>query len=77
MATYSECKDALVKLRNEFVASKSVAERQTILNTAISDPDLKDCKPLQRWVKWAFANIDWELKKKRKKRSGIFSVFKE
>ena len=52
------------KLRTEFVASKSAAERQVILNTIISDPDLKDCKPLQRWVKWAFKNIDWQLKNK-------------
>jgi hypothetical protein len=51
MTTSRECKDTLVKLRNEFVASKSVAKRQVILNTALSDPDLKDCKPLQRWVK--------------------------
>ena len=35
MATYRECKDALVELRNRFVDSKSVAERQVILNTAI------------------------------------------
>lgn len=48
MATYDKCKDALVKLRDSFVASKSVAERQALLNTAISDPDLKDCKALQR-----------------------------
>ncbi|MEO2044012.1 MAG: hypothetical protein ABGX43_05360 [Nitrospinaceae bacterium] len=78
MATYRECKDSLVELRNRFVASKSVAERQTILNTAISDPDLKDCKTLQRWVKWAFKNIDWQLKNKTgKKRSGFFSMFNE
>jgi len=76
MANYSECKDALVELRNKFVASKSVAERQIILNTAISDPDLKDCKVLQKWAAWAFENIDWKLKKKRKeKRSGFFSAF--
>ena len=75
MATYRECKDALVELRNRFVDSKSVAERQVILNTAISDPDLKDCKTLQRWVKWAFKNIEWQLKKKQKKRSGFFSMF--
>lgn len=75
MASYRECKDALVKLRNEFVASKSKAERQVILNTAISDPDLKDCRTLQRWVKWAFENIDWKLGKR--KRSGFFSIFKE
>jgi len=49
----------LNKLRTEFVASKSAAERQVILNTIISDPDLKDCGTLQRWVKWAFKNIDW------------------
>ncbi len=78
MATYRECKDSLVELRNRFVASKSVAERQTILNTAISDPDLKDCKTLQRWVKWAVKNIDWQLKNKTgKKRSGFFSMFNE
>ena len=78
MTTSRECKDTLVKLRNEFVASKSVAKRQVILNTALSDPDLKDCKPLQRWVKWAFKNIDWQLKNKTgKKRSGFFSMFNE
>ena len=75
MATYRECKDALVELRNRFVDSKSVAERQVILNTAISDPDLKDCKTLQSWASWAFKNIEWQLKKKQKKRSGFFSMF--
>ena len=77
MATYDKCKDALVKLRDSFVASKSVAERQALLNTAISDPDLKDCKALQRQVAWAFENIDWKLVKKQKKRSGFFSIFKD
>ncbi len=77
MATYRECKDALVELRNRFVDSKSVAERQVILNTAISDPDLKDCKTLQSWASWAFKNIEWQLKKKQKKRSGFFSIFNE
>ena len=78
MATYRECKDSLVELRNRFVASKSAAERQTILNTAISDPDLKDCKTLQRWAKWAFKNTDLQLKKKGgKTRSGFFSMFEE
>ena len=78
MATYRECKDALVKLRDSFVASKSVAERQALLNTAISDPDLKDCKTLQSWASWAFKNIEWQLKKKTgKKRAGFFSIFNE
>jgi len=77
MATYRECKDALVELRNRFVDSKSVAERQVILNTAISDPDLKDCKTLQSWASWAFKNIEWQLKKKQKKPSGFFSIFNE
>ena len=78
MATYRECKDALVKLRDRFVASKSVAERQALLNTAISDPDLKDCKTLQSWASWAFKNIEWQLKKKTgKKRAGFFSIFNE
>ena len=71
------CKDALVELKNRFVDSKSVDERQVILNTAISDPDLEDCKTLQRWVKWAFKNIELQLKKKQKKRSGFFSIFNE
>ncbi len=78
MVTNRECKDALVKLRNRFVASKSEADRQAILNTAISDPALKDCKTLQKWVKWAFKNINWQLKNKTgKKRSGFFSIFNE
>ncbi|MBT5274706.1 hypothetical protein HOH11_00870 [Candidatus Woesearchaeota archaeon] len=78
MATYRECKDALVELRTRFVDSKSVAERQVIFNTAISDPDLKDCKTLQSWASWAFKNIEWQLKKKTgKKRAGFFSIFNE
>jgi hypothetical protein len=72
------CKDALVELKNRFVDSKSVDERQVILNTAISDPDLKDCKTLQSWASWAFKNIEWQLKKKTgKKRAGFFSIFNE
>ena len=46
--TDEECRAELEKLRVQFVAERSIAGRHAILNTAISDPDLKDCKTLQR-----------------------------